>query len=126
MANFSFFNVVPNVQSTALMEEVSDVFSYFGSDALVWIEHASVMEDVIRGLFKKAQKIASESTLLISNSCIGTTSWAMPNTIQFKPEDDSVGYWELGKGFHFYNKKKPNWLHQKMVAMLMGLKWKDK
>lgn len=62
MANFSFFNVVPNVQSTALMEEVSDVFSYFGSDALVWIEHASVMEDVIRGLFKKAQKIASEST----------------------------------------------------------------
>ena len=62
MANFSFFNVVPNVQSTALMEEVSDVFSYFGSDALVWIQHANVMEDVIRGLFKKAQKIASECT----------------------------------------------------------------
>ena len=63
---------------------------------------------------------------LIAGGGIGTTTWASPNTIQFKPEDDSVGYWELGKGFHFYNKKKPNWLHQKMVAMLMGLKWKDK
>ena len=75
---------------------------------------------------EKIRKIASESTLLIGNGGIGTTTWAAPHTIQFKPEDDSVGYWELGIGFHFYNKKKPNWLHQKMVAMLMGLKWKDK
>jgi hypothetical protein len=57
----------------------------------------------------------------------GYTTWStVPNTIAFKPEDDSVGYWELGTGFYFYNKKKPNWLHQKMVALLMGLKWKDK
>jgi len=54
-------------------------------------------------------------------------AWANPSqTIAFKPEDDSVGYWELGTGFCFYNKKKPNWLHQKMVALFMGLKWKDK
>ena len=55
-----------------------------------------------------------------------TTNWAASNTIAFRPEDDSVGYWELGTGFCFYNKKKPNWLHQKMVALFMGLKWKDK
>ena len=68
---------------------------------------------------------AASGNVLISTGT-GLTSWAAPHTIQFKPEDDSVGYWELGKGFHFYNKKKPNWLHQKMVALLMGLKWKDK
>jgi hypothetical protein len=57
----------------------------------------------------------------------GYATWStVPNTIAFKPEDDSVGYWELGTGFYFYNKKKPNWLHQKMVALLMGLKWKNK
>lgn len=67
----------------------------------------------------------SSGTLLMSDG-IGLTTWSHPNTISFKPEDDSVGYWELGKGFHFYNKKKPNWLHQKMVAMFLGLKWKDK
>lgn len=57
----------------------------------------------------------------------GYTTWStVSNTIAFKPEDDSVGYWELGTGFYFYNKKKPNWLHQKMVALFMGLKWKNK
>ena len=56
----------------------------------------------------------------------GLTTWSSANTISFRPETDSVGYWELGEGFQFHNKKKPNWLHQKMVAMLMGLKWNDK
>ena len=73
-----------------------------------------------------AEQVGLSGQYLITDGGVGTTSWVMPNTIQFKPEDDSVGYWELGKGFHFYNKKKPNWLHQKMVALLMGLKWKDK
>lgn len=68
----------------------------------------------------------SNGTVLMAGGT-GLTTWTnAPQTIQFKPEDDSVGYWELGKGFHFYNKKKPNWLHQKMVAMFLGLKWKDK
>ena len=73
-----------------------------------------------------AQSTVTSGEFLIAGGGIGTTTWAAPHTILFKPEDDSVGYWELGKGFHFYNKKKPNWLHQKMVALLMGLKWKDK
>jgi len=65
-------------------------------------------------------------TVLMSDGA-GYTTWStVPNSIAFKPEDDSVGYWELGTGFHFYNKKKPSWLQQKMVALLMGLKWKNK
>lgn len=69
----------------------------------------------------------SSGQFLLSDGT-GYTTWSttVPNTISFKPEDDSVGYWELGTGFYFYNKKKPNWLHQKMVALLMGLKWKNK
>ena len=65
-----------------------------------------------------------EGNLLLADG-VGS-SWAASNTIAFRPEDDSVGYWELGTGFHFYNKKKPNWLHQKVVALFMGLKWKNK
>jgi hypothetical protein len=67
-----------------------------------------------------------EGNLLLSDGFSVGSSWAASNTIAFRPEDDSVGYWELGTGFCFYNKKKPNWLHQKMVALFMGLKWKDK
>jgi hypothetical protein len=71
------------------------------------------------------QRSIEGSVLMTDGS--GYTTWStVPNTIAFKPEDDSVGYWELGTGFYFYNKKKPNWLHQKMVALLMGLKWKNK
>ena len=70
------------------------------------------------------QRCIDGSVLTIGTG--GYTTWAQPNTIAFKPEDDSVGYWELGTGFHFYNKKKPNWLHQKVVALFMGLKWKNK
>ena len=71
-------------------------------------------------------KLWTTGTLLNVGTGFTTSTWASPNTIAFKPEDDSVGYWELGTGFHFYNKKKPNWLHQKMVALFMGLKWKNK
>ena len=66
----------------------------------------------------------SSGQLLMSDGF--TTNWVASNTIAFRPEDDSVGYWELGTGFHFYNKKKPNWLQRKMVALFMGLKWKNK
>ena len=72
--------------------------------------------------------IEGSSGQFLMSGGTGYTTWSttVPNTISFKPEDDSVGYWELGTGFYFYNKKKPNWLHQKMVALLMGLKWKNK
>ena len=71
--------------------------------------------------------IEGSSGQVLMSGGTGYTTWSnVPNTIAFKPEDDSVGYWELGTGFHFYNKKKPSWIHQKVVALLMGLKWKNK
>ena len=75
-----------------------------------------------------ANSITAINGSLLTAGGTGITTWAqtVPNSFAFKPDDDSVGYWELGTGFHFYNKKKPNWLHQKVVAMFMGLKWKDK
>jgi hypothetical protein len=71
-------------------------------------------------------KVYWTTEVLGTGNGIGFTTWSQPHTIAFKPAEDSVGYWELGTGFHFYNKKKPNWLHQKVVALLMGLKWKNK
>jgi hypothetical protein len=72
------------------------------------------------------RQMSIAGTVLMSDG-LGYNTWStVPNTIAFKPEDDSVGYWELGTGFHFYNKKKPNWLQRKMVALFMGLKWKNK
>ena len=70
--------------------------------------------------------IEGSSGQFLMSGGTGYTTWAQSNTIAFKQEDDSVGYWELGTGFYFYNKKKPNWLHQKVVALFMGLKWKNK
>jgi hypothetical protein len=71
--------------------------------------------------------IEGSSGQFLMSSGTGYTTWSTaPNSISFKPEDDSVGYWELGKGYHFYNKKKPSWLHKKMVAVFLGLKWNDK
>jgi hypothetical protein len=47
----------------------------------------------------------SSGQLLLSDGT-GYTTWStVPNTIAFKPEDDSVGYWELGTGFHFIIKR---------------------
>ena len=75
---------------------------------------------------KRMEWVTGSSGTVLMSGGTGLTTWSAANTISFKPDDDSVGYWELGTGFYFYNKKKPNWLHQKMVALLMGLKWKDK
>jgi len=69
----------------------------------------------------KLWSATTEGTFMLVDSTLG-----VPNSIQFRPESESAGYWELGEGFHFYNKTKPNWLHQKMVAAFLGLKWKDK
>ena len=59
----------------------------------------------------------------------GGTTWTTANvasTIQFRRDDKSVGYWKVGEGFHMHNKKKPNWLHQKMTKIFFGWEWKDK
>lgn len=57
---------------------------------------------------------------------IGASSWSTTNTIQFHPDNDSVGYWKVGEGLQMHNKKKPNWLHQQMSKIFFGWKWEDK
>jgi hypothetical protein len=56
----------------------------------------------------------------------GTTSWAAPQTIQFHPSSESVGYWKVGEGLQMHNKKRPNWLHRQMTKIFFGWKWEDK
>ena len=58
----------------------------------------------------------------------GTTTWAqvIPNTVQFHPSTESVGYWKVGEGLQMHNKKKPNWLHQQMTRIFFGWKWENK
>ena len=73
-----------------------------------------------------AEQLALSGQYLIAGGGIGSTTWTAPNTIQFKPEDDSVGYWECTPDFSIWRKEKPNWLVQKMTTFLLGWKWKDK
>ena len=56
----------------------------------------------------------------------GLTTWAAPTTIQFHPDNNSVGYWKVGEGLQMHNKKKPNWLHQQMTKIFFGWKWENK
>ena len=65
-------------------------------------------------------------TVLTSNGVGGTTWATVPSTIQFRPSDETVGYWKVGEGFQMHNKKRPNWLHQKMTEVFFGWKWMDK
>lgn len=55
----------------------------------------------------------------------GTITWAQPQTIQFKPTPNSVGYWKVGDGLQMHNKKRPNWLNQKMTKLFFGWEWQD-
>ena len=62
-------------------------------------------------------------TFLASNGT--TTAWIVPNNIQFRPSNDSVGYWKVGEGLQMHNKKKPNWLHRQMSKIFFGWDWKN-
>lgn len=68
-------------------------------------------------------------TSYLVNANNGVTSFAntrVEPTINFMPEPDSVGYWEVTKSLHVWRKTKPNWLHRKHTEFLLGWKWKDK
>ena len=68
----------------------------------------------------------ASGSLLTSNGGIGSTTWAIPQTISFMPSNESVGYWKVGDGLQMHNKKRPNWLHQKLTKILFGWEWMDK
>lgn len=64
-------------------------------------------------------------SVLTSNG-VTTTLANVTNAIQFMPDTESVGYWKVGEGFQMHNKKRPNWLHQKITKVFFGWEWKDK
>lgn len=66
------------------------------------------------------------STTLSCNGITGNTTWLQSNTIQFRPTDDSAGYWKVGEGLQMHNKNKPSWLHQQMTKIFFGWKWMNK
>jgi hypothetical protein len=66
------------------------------------------------------------NSTVLSTDGITSTSWAVPSTIQFHADTESVGYWKVGEGLQMHNKKRPSWLHQMMTKVFFGWKWEDK
>jgi hypothetical protein len=66
---------------------------------------------------------------LLSINGISGASWSTINTtptVQFRPEPDAVGYWQIDKNLQCWRKNKPLWLHRKMTKLFFGWEWKDK
>jgi hypothetical protein len=78
--------------------------------------------------WKNSVSAMSGNVLTIGNGGIGSWNTTI-NTVpvmQFKPEPDAVGYWEINKDLHVWRKARPNWLHQTMTKLFFGWGWKDK
>jgi hypothetical protein len=39
---------------------------------------------------------------------------------------EGSGCWVINQSFRVYVKKKPNWLHKKIVKLMFGWEWEDK
>lgn len=76
-------------------------------------------------LFKSSVSITAGQALWAFNGGTVSNVNVVP-TLQFKPEPNSVGYWEINKDLHVWRKNRPNWLHQKMTKVFFGWEWKDK
>lgn len=77
---------------------------------------------------KKREEMFSGS-VLIAGGGVGVSTWGnatLAPTFEFKPEADSVGYWEVSKGLYVWRKQRPHWLHQKMTKVFFGWEWKDR
>jgi hypothetical protein len=42
------------------------------------------------------------------------------------PSLEGSGCWVINQSFRIYVKKKPNWLHKKMVKLMFGWGWESK
>jgi hypothetical protein len=69
---------------------------------------------------------STNGVLVGSTFTLGTTLSTVTPTLQFRPEPDCVGWWEINKDVHVWRKHRPNWLHQKMTKVFFGWEWKDK
>lgn len=78
---------------------------------------------------EKRKKWLAESRISLVGQGIGSTTYATVNTtptLQFRPEPDMIGYWEIDKNIQVWRKVKPVWLHRKMTKVFFGWEWKDK
>lgn len=78
---------------------------------------------------RSKRNLVSTTTLkdwLITNGMTANTNLQFAPTLNFSPDPDSVGYWEITKTLNVWRKTKPNWLHRKQTEFLLGWKWKDK
>ena len=44
-------------------------------------------------------------------------------SISLMPDNNSIGYWQVGEGLRMHNSKEPNWLHKQMSKIFFGWKW---
>ena len=74
---------------------------------------------------KRKEYLTNSTSVLYTGVGLGS-SFTTASTIQFRPTNESVGYWQIGEGIQMHNEIKPNWLHQIMSKLFFGWKWKDK
>jgi hypothetical protein len=80
---------------------------------------------------KYANAVIGANGLCLTVSSGGTTSWGTvtvtPPTLssmsEFRPNPESVGYWEITKDLRYYVSVEPNWIVKKMTKFLLGWKW---
>jgi hypothetical protein len=74
---------------------------------------------------EKPKLWTTETLLNVGN---GSATWAntAPTTLQFIPEPDAIGYWQIDKNIQVWRKTKPMWLHRKMTKIFFGWEWKNK
>jgi hypothetical protein len=74
---------------------------------------------------EKPQMWTTGTLLNVGN---GSVTWAdiAPTTLQFRPEPDMIGYWQIDNNIQVWRKTKPVWLHRKMTKVFFGWEWKNK
>jgi hypothetical protein len=77
---------------------------------------------------KKQWSPVTTGSYLISNGGTGTitSSWSQPTTeFVIRPNEKSVGKWEITNNMFVYRPTKPNALIRFMAKILLGFKWHD-
>lgn len=62
-------------------------------------------------------------TINPSGTYLGVTSATIAPNFEFRPNPNSVGYWQVSPEVKYYVTAEPNWLVKKMTKLLLGWKW---
>lgn len=79
---------------------------------------------------KYANSIIGGNGLCLTIDGGGTAAWgtvtssqSLSGMLEFRPNPQSVGYWEVSKDLRYYVSVEPNWIVKKMTKLLLGWKW---